>query len=409
MLVHGSSWGCIMIMLVACGGISLIAIVLHIQLLWLFIQTVASLRADKAATQKNLRRDASVCVVIPAHNEAASILNTLSAISVQLSDADRLLVVADNCDDETGAIAAQQGAEVIERRDKSRVGKGYALDFAIKHLQAVGAPDVVIFIDADCVLAPGSIDELTRMCVARQRPTQANNLMFHSKSAGGRERIAEFAWKMRNYVRQLGAAKLRAPCQVTGTGMAFPWALIRGVNLATGHIVEDMKLGVDLIIAGYDPVFCPAAKVTSKFPSDEEGIKTQRTRWEHGHLMTILEHVPRLLTAAIQQQKITLLISAIDLSIPALGLMSLSVSVLALCGIALSFLGAPKIILGLSLGPSILLALSIIIAWRAHATDILFARDLLDIPHYALSKIPTLWEFAFKRQTAWVRSKRDMV
>ena len=36
-------------------------------------------------------------------------------------------------------------------------------------------------------------------------------------------------------------ALLGLPCLLTGTGMAFPWELIRGANLATGNIVEDMS------------------------------------------------------------------------------------------------------------------------------------------------------------------------
>ena len=49
--------------------------------------------------------------------------------------------------------------------------------------------------------------------------------------------------------------------------MAFPWDVIRSANLANGFIVEDMKLGLDLALAGHSPVFCPSATVTSTFPT----------------------------------------------------------------------------------------------------------------------------------------------
>jgi cellulose synthase/poly-beta-1,6-N-acetylglucosamine synthase-like glycosyltransferase len=69
-----------------------------------------------------------LAVVIPAHNEASVISSTLRSVVPQLGKADRLTVVADNCSDETAAIAATEGAEVITRRDLVRRGKGYALD-----------------------------------------------------------------------------------------------------------------------------------------------------------------------------------------------------------------------------------------------------------------------------------------
>jgi glycosyltransferase involved in cell wall biosynthesis len=56
-------------------------------------------------------------VIVPAHNESAGILPTIEDIKRQLSPGDRLLVVADNCSDDTAAVAAAAGAEVIARDD----------------------------------------------------------------------------------------------------------------------------------------------------------------------------------------------------------------------------------------------------------------------------------------------------
>jgi glycosyltransferase involved in cell wall biosynthesis len=73
------------------------------------------------------------------------IAGSLRSILPQLAEADRLLVVADNCSDDTAAIATAEGAETIERSDLAHRGKGYALDFGIRHLE-LDAPDVVIVI-----------------------------------------------------------------------------------------------------------------------------------------------------------------------------------------------------------------------------------------------------------------------
>ena len=96
-----------------------------------------------------------VSVVIPAHNEEAGIEATLQALRDELSFDDRVLVVADNCSDRTVELARAQNAEVIERKDPDRRGKGYALAFALEHL-AQDPPDLVVILDADCRLQPGS-------------------------------------------------------------------------------------------------------------------------------------------------------------------------------------------------------------------------------------------------------------
>ena len=97
-----------------------------------------------------------IVVVIPAHNEADSITPTLENVRGQLREQDRMLVVADNCTDKTAEIARAHGADVIERHDASRRGKGYALHFALDHLRAE-PPEIVVFTDADCMFSPGAL------------------------------------------------------------------------------------------------------------------------------------------------------------------------------------------------------------------------------------------------------------
>jgi glycosyltransferase involved in cell wall biosynthesis len=89
----------------------------------------------------------------------------------QLKSTDRLIVVADNCSDDTAAVAVEAGAEVLRRDDPSKVGKGYALDWAIRYLRN-NPPEVVIFVDADCRVADHTVDELAAACIRTSRPAQ---------------------------------------------------------------------------------------------------------------------------------------------------------------------------------------------------------------------------------------------
>src|SRR5436853_418709 len=55
----------------------------------------------------------TTAVLIPAHNEGAGTLPTIGDVRAQLAPGDRIVVVADNCTDDTAAIAQAAGAEVI--------------------------------------------------------------------------------------------------------------------------------------------------------------------------------------------------------------------------------------------------------------------------------------------------------
>ncbi len=91
---------------------------------------------------------------------------TLESIQAQLTDADRLIVVADNCTDMTAEVAWRASAEVIQRNDPDHRGKGYALSFGIEHLRD-DPRDVVIIVDADCLLGA---DALAHLASALRRP-----------------------------------------------------------------------------------------------------------------------------------------------------------------------------------------------------------------------------------------------
>src|SRR5262249_48296612 len=151
---------------------------------------------------------------------------------------------------------------------------------------------------------------------------QALNLMIAPVESRINHQVAEFAWRGKNSLRPLGLSAVGLPCQLVGTGMAFPWDVIHKADLAHGWIVEDIKLGLDLAGVGYAPLFCPSACVTSQFASSIKGTVVQRERWEQGHINTILTFVPRLLSKAIAHRNWGLLALTLDLAVPPLSLLA---------------------------------------------------------------------------------------
>jgi cellulose synthase/poly-beta-1,6-N-acetylglucosamine synthase-like glycosyltransferase len=350
-------------------------------------------------------RRPTVAVLVPAHDEAMNIGATCRALSEHLAPADRLLVVADNCSDETGDVARRAGAEVIERHDLTRIGKGYALDFGMKHL-GKEPPEVLIIIDADCMLAKDAIDFLSRACATVQRPIQAIYTMRNHPGAPIRMRVAEFAGIVKNLVRPLGYRRLGLPCMLMGTGMAFPWPVVARTDLATGHIVEDMKLSVDLASEGSAPLYCPEAEVMSYFPDSLQGFKTQRTRWEHGHLGLILADAPRLFATAIRDRNGPLLAMAFNLIVPPLALLSLLVAAAGAMSVLLAILSGEPGPLWAGASVLVLLFSAVAVARARFARSVISTRELAFAPLYALLKIPVYLRFVYGKQVDWVRSAR---
>lgn len=359
-------------------------------------------RSVSAATGRRPR----LAVLMPAHNEAEGVAAPIAALRAQLAPGDRVLVVADNCGDATAAVAAAAGAEVSERHDTQRRGKGYALDHGVRQL-ATDPPEVVVIVDADCIVEPGGLDRLVRECLARNRPIQALYRMLSPEGAGLRQRVAQFAWRVKGQARALGYRRLGLPCQLMGTGMAFPWEQIAHAPLASGHLVEDLQLGLDLAASGHAPYYCVEAVVTSRFPTSEDATASQRTRWEHGHLGVILAQGPRLLARALCTRNGALAALTLDLCVPPLAFLVLLLLALLTAGAGLAVVGGGGLPLHLGLFAMLMMALGIGCAWSRFGRDAITLQELFGIPLYVLGKLPMYARLLVARQTQWVRTGRD--
>ncbi len=388
----------------------IIALILLVPVLVLLVEILASFlpRRDKSHTKSHSHSSPPpFTVVVPAHNEQTVIVETLSNILAQLSDRDRLVVIADNCTDETGKRAEKTGAEVIYRKDPTRRGKGYALDFGINHLKA-DPPSVMIIMDADCLIEHGGLAKIASICAKQQRPVQAlYEMLPPSKQHSSYLKFATLAWRLKNHLRPLGLYRLGLPCQLMGTGMAFPWSIMSKVDLASAEVVEDLVLGLNLASDGHAPLFCPTVKVTSRFPENATGQQTQRTRWETGHLNTIARILPAHVLKAIKLGNHKSLFMALDAAVPPLAFLSLALSAILSLAIILALLGGPLSPLLLTLVAIALLCASILLVWWQVGKDIISFIQLGLAPFYALSKIALYGRILVGRQIEWIRSKRD--
>lgn len=385
----------------------IILFLISVPIFVLAVETFSAILANDSRRHSLSGKIPRIAVIVPAHNEETVIAATLHSILPQLHPADKILVVADNCDDGTAAVAVSMGAEVLERKDIHHFGKGYALDRGVAALES-DPPDVVVFMDADVTAEQNSLRNIAVSAFQTGLPVQSAYLLKSSGNNDALSRLSAFAFCFKNYIRPLGLHNLGLPCLLTGSGMAIPWSLIHAAPLASGNIVEDMQLGIDLAIAGHSPRFCPDALVNGEIPPSAEAARNQWKRWGYGHLNTILSQVPRLLIQSIKQGRIDLLGLSLELLIPPLT----SLIVIWLIMISLLFffailnLSQWYLIIGAS-GSGMILVLTILMGWFNFGRDILPFRALLTAPLYTFLKLPIYCGFLKNPEKKWIKTKRE--
>jgi len=346
-----------------------------------------------------------VAIIMPAHNEATSIIRFIEPLLPQLGDKVRLVVVADNCSDDTASVAHAAGATVIERHDATLRGKGHALAFGRDWL-AQDPPDVVIVLDADCELEGDSLALLAETCATKARPVQSCYLMRSRPGDAAMVQISNFAFLIKNLVRQRGAARIGAPAVLGGTGMAFPWVLFKEAPLATSHLVEDLVLGIDFARAGHAPQFLESAKTWSS-PAAQEATRTQRTRWEHGFLQTATKVALPLIGEGLTRGRWGLIWLGLSLAVPPLALlMTLGIALLGVVAV-IALLGGswlPAAVLFIAMA---LAALALGMAWAREGRIAISAATLLRIPLYLFWKLPVYLKLVRGTQSEWVRTERS--
>jgi cellulose synthase/poly-beta-1,6-N-acetylglucosamine synthase-like glycosyltransferase len=219
--------------------------------------------------------------------------------------------------------------------------------------------------------------------------------------------VAAFAWRVKNWLRPLGLSAFDLPCQLMGSGMAFPWSVIRSAKLASGSITEDLKLGLDLAAAGYPPLFCPTGCVTSEFPSGTAAAEIQHRRWEQGYLGTMLDAAPCLLSAAVRRRDLGLLALTLDLSVPPLSLLATLLTVTFAITSLSRLLGFGSVAHDISMACLIELAIAVSLAWWKCGRDVVPPRAILSVPSYIFRKLD-FYRQVFVGRTAgqWIRTER---
>jgi biofilm PGA synthesis N-glycosyltransferase PgaC len=257
-----------------------------------------ALPAPTASTEADVESALRLTVLVPAYDEALTIGRTLQSLWGQTRPPDRVLVVADNCTDDTAAIAIAHGADVvttIDNVDKKAGGLNQALSAL---LPTADRRDVVMVMDADSII----VAEFLASALARLEDDSeliAVGGVFYGEDGGGligQLQRNEFTRYQRYVSRRHGKVFV-----LTGTASLFRAYALQAVADARGTLIpgnagqvydtlaltEDNELTLALKTLGAKMVSPMQCRTVTEVMPTWRALWRQRMRWERGALENV--------------------------------------------------------------------------------------------------------------------------
>lgn len=344
-------------------------------------------------------------IIIPAHNEELVIGQAVQcARQVDWPTENfRVVVVADNCTDRTAAVAREAGAHVLERFDKEKRGKGYALDFAFGVSRREGFADAVAVIDADAQVSRNLLEAYARRIEQGAHAVQVHYGVSNT-NASWRTRLLSIAKAAFHIVRSRARERLELSCGIRGNGWAVTHALLQRVPYACFSLTEDLEFGIVLGMNGYRVAYADEAHSDAEMVSGEKASRQQRQRWERGRFALMRSKTFPLLLQAIRMRSRVCLDLALDLVV--LPLSYIVLNVVALLGVAAVLpSGRGTSWLWVGAGCLVALLLHILRGWQLSGAGVRGLLDLGRAPFFLLWKLAVMLRGGQSKE--WVRTKRE--
>lgn len=231
-------------------------------------------------------------ILVAARNEEAVIGHLLESIQKQTYPQELLtvFVVADNCTDNTAAVARKHGAICYERFDNERKTKGYALQYlfeCIKRDYSILDYEAYFLFDADNLLAKNYIEKMNDSFDSGEKIVTSYR---NSKNFADNAISASYAfhWIRTARFENRGRSLLRIPVRIQGTGFLFASELVKDGWKYTS-LTEDRAFTADSIIQHVHITYNHEAVFYDEQPTSLSVAARQRLRWAKGHMLAFVE------------------------------------------------------------------------------------------------------------------------
>ncbi len=337
-----------------------------------------------------------VAIIIPAHNEQLLIGETVSqALALDYPpEAFTVLVIADNCTDDTAQLARTAGARVLERR--ANPGKGQGLNDALTLLLREDW-DAFLILDADSQLHPQTLRALDGALASGAAAIQIRYGVANPRDSI-RTRAMELSTASFNALRPRGKTALGLSAGINGNGFCLARETVQRVPYLAHSIVEDIEYHILLLKAGYRVVFLDQVWVKAQMPLGGRGAQVQRVRWERGRIITLRNYAPGFLRDLLAGHR-RAIDGLIDVLMP-------PVSLLFLLLLPPAIWGGPGARIAALVGFGVLTGHYFLAAWRyASLPSALLV--IAYVPWYVVWKTwVVLHSLITERNLPWIRTDR---
>lgn len=384
--------------------LALIALPVFLAGVYLAVLTLLSWRAPAPRpSDRNLRFD----ILVPAHNEASVIARTVASLrNIDWPESHRrIIVVADNCNDDTAERAQQAGASVIVRHDDARRGKGYALEYGITHSAADDFADAVVVVDADTTVTPNLLSAFAARLERGAQAAQAHYGVLNPDDSW-RTRLVTIAYGAFHAVRSRARERMKVSCGLRGNGMCLTHALLRQHRFSIYSMTEDLEYGIILGLNGIRVHYVDEASADAELVSSGQASRSQRQRWESGRLTVMRQYAGPLLKRGIFQRNALCLELALDLLTLPLGYIALQIlALMTLAGLASIFFPSALGWLALGVALIIVLLLHVLRGWQLSPLGPRALLDLCFAPFFIVWKLYVL--IRDRKNRSWIRTNRE--
>lgn len=243
-------------------------------------------------------------LLVPAHNEEAVIeplVNNLLNLDYPKELYD-VLVIADNCNDNTANIVRNAGANAIEHTSLpgELKGKPYAILYALEQLgeDLVQKYDAVSIFDADNLVSKNYLIEMNKHLHEGHKLIQC-----YLDSKNPNDNLISLGYATAYYYMnrswQLGKARLGLGNAVGGTGFTVDTKLLKEIGWSARSLTEDLEFTMQCLLHGEKAYWSHEAKIYDEKPVSFKASCIQRLRWARGHWDVCFKYSFQLLKRAI--------------------------------------------------------------------------------------------------------------
>ena len=385
---------------------SILYIALTVLYFYQFIYIVIALIGDKKKKldtyeAKKLHKFA---FIIAARNEQAVIGNLINSIKQQNYPAELIdvIVVADNCTDDTAQIAREHGAICYERFNNMLVGKGYALDYCFnKIVEQFGdytAYDGYFIFDADNVIDKNYVKEMNKVF---DRGYNVITSYRNSKNYDTNWITSGYSlWFIRE-AKYLNNPRmmLKTSCAVSGTGFLVNSSIIKKNNgWKFNLLTEDIQFSVVNILEGEKIGYCESAVTYDEEPVTWRASLVQRRRWMSGIMQVSRLTLPKLFRNFLRRPSLNRLDGMLQLAFPFLQALTPFFTLAAFLAGSISLQSLPVSLLSAYAGSLAVAAAALVLEKRL---DFRLTGGILLYPVFMACFLPLQTLALFKTQTVW--------